>query len=111
MGAAIGPIIAAAVARAEREYVEHFRMAGATLPERSIPLPEFARPLVRRRADGWLESGVLRPGPGGYWLDEAAYVQHGAQRRTRVLLVLAIVLLVLLAVGVGTLLRDVHLAQ
>jgi hypothetical protein len=62
VGAALIPIIAAA-SRAEREFVEHFRLAGATAPARSIPLPDTGRTMGRRQVERSVRAGVLRPGP------------------------------------------------
>lgn|GEM_PF-1912930 len=103
MGAALIPIIAAA-SRAEREFVEHFRLAGATAPERSIPLPDTGRTTGRRQVERSVRAGVLRPGPGGYWIDEAALARRARTPRRRALLVLIVVALALAALIAGALL-------
>ena len=95
----MGAAVAAAAARARREALEHFRVAGATRPETAVPLPD-ARLLGRRQLARWQRRGVVRAAAGGgYWLDEAAYAADEAARRRRVLVVLFVVL-ALLAVGV-----------
>ena len=96
MGAAVGAV-AAARARARREVLEHFRLAGATRPESAVDLPEV-RLIGERQIERWEERGVLRAAAGGgYWLDEAAYAVDEAARRRRKGIVLAVVFAVLAA--------------
>lgn len=91
MGAAVAAA-AAATARARRELLEHFRLAGATRPETAISLPDV-RPPARRQFARWQREGVMREAPGGgYWLDEAAYAAADAARRRRAQIALLVVL-------------------
>lgn len=99
MGASAG--VAAAVARARREVLEHFRVAGATRPEAAVGLPDMRR-LGRRQVERWERNGVLREAAGGgYWLDEAAYAVDQAARRRRAMVALIVVLVLLAAVAVA----------
>ena len=104
MGASLLPIVAAAAARAEREFVEHFRAAGATAPERSVALPDSGPMGGRRQVERCVRAGVLRPGPGGYWFDEDALERRTATLQRRALLVAAVVALALVALAAGALL-------
>lgn len=106
MGAAVVAVIAAHVARAEREFAEHFRRAGATAPDCSVPLPEVDRAIGRRQLERWMRDGVLRAGPGGYWLDEAAYEARQQHQTKGGVAVLITLLFVLLVVGLGLLLAS-----
>ena len=103
MSAAPRSDLAAAAASAARGSLEHFRHPGATAPDRAIPLPDPDRLIGRRQVQRWVQSGVLRPGPGGYWLDETELARRGAMRRG--------VLVVLLPVGVVALSARPRLLQ
>jgi hypothetical protein len=87
MGAAV---IAAAAHRAEREIIEHLQDAGATTPERAVPLHDLP-PLGRRRLQRLLNARVVQETPAGFWLDEPAYADYRTDRRTVALVLLAIV--------------------
>lgn len=104
MGAAVNVAIAAAASRAQRDLLDHFRLAGATDPDVSIALPDTHR-LARRTLDRWLRTGVVREAPGGgYWLDEHAYRQarqlQGRGTVIAALVVVGILLVIGLAVAV-----------
>jgi hypothetical protein len=102
MGAAV---IVAAVARAQRALLAHFRAADATHPDRAVDLPDHLRPHERRRMQAWMRCDVVRPGAGGgYWLDEAALARWQQGQRRGKLVVVALLLVVLglaLAAGIG----------
>ena len=83
-------VIAAAAARAEREIIEHLLAAHATSPDRAASLPDL-RPLGQRRLERLLSARVVVEAPRRYWLDEAAYADYRSDRRTILLVVLAIV--------------------
>lgn len=96
-------VIAAAAARAEREIIEHLRMAGATSPAAATTLPDV-RPLGRRRLARLLSARVIHEAPSGYWLDEAAYADYRTDRRTLVLVMLAIAATALAGVALAKML-------
>lgn len=77
-------VIAAAVARAEREIVEHFRHAGATSAGAAAAPPDL-RPVGRRRLQRLVDAQVLRPAAGGFYLDEAIYASYRSDRRAAVI--------------------------
>lgn len=83
-------VIAAAAARAERQIVAHLRDAGATTPERATSLPEM-RPLGRRRLERLISARVVLETSRGYWLDETAYADYRSDRRTIVIVIMAII--------------------
>ena len=96
----------AAAERAERGHLDAFRLAGATSPERARPLETMG--LVRDTAFARLTArGVLRAQGSGVYLDEAALLAHRAPPRSRLVVVLMIVLLV--AAGLAALAAGMRL--
>jgi hypothetical protein len=87
-----------------------FGTRGRRPPTRAIPFPDPDRLIGRRQVQRWVQSGVLRPGPGGYWLDETELARRGAMRRG-VLVAVVLVLVVLLLVGVVALSARPRLLQ
>jgi hypothetical protein len=93
--------VAAIAMRAERHLIAHLRDAGATTPERATPLPPMHH-LGRRRLTRLVGARVIHETRTGYWLDEPAYQNYRADRRTILLVLLGI----LSTVAVGMLLTQ-----
>ena len=107
---------AASAAKARTRVIDAFRLRGATAPERARPLAELGLASDDRALGAYIASGVIRGvdprgRPAvigyehsrieGYYLDEGAYMAErdrggGGLRRSRVLLVIVGILLVLL---------------
>jgi hypothetical protein len=97
-----GAVVAAIRMKAETEIVSHLRSAGATSPERSVPISpgrttgrSVLRALVRQNV-------ILKGRDGdGFWLDETRYGEVREGRRRTVLIVVAVlaVLAVVLVSG------------
>ncbi|AHG91929.1 peptidase M20 [Gemmatirosa kalamazoonensis] len=75
--------------RSEREIVDHLRRAGATSPDRAVPLPEL-RHIARRRLRRLVNAQAVRETERGYWLDEPIYEAYRSDRRGLILLLLGI---------------------
>jgi hypothetical protein len=95
------PAVFVAIRRSEREIVEHLRAAGATRPERAVPLPDL-RPIASRRLRRLVNAQAVNETPAGYWLDEDIYQGVRSDRRGLALLMLGIAA----AAGIGLLVRE-----
>jgi hypothetical protein len=95
------PAVFVALRRSEREIVEHLRSAGATRPERAVPLPDL-RPIATRRLRRLLNAQAVRETPSGFWLDEEIYAGFRSDRRGIAFLLLGIAG----AAGLGLLVRE-----
>ena len=95
------PAVFVALRRSEREIVEHLRAAGATRPERAVPLHDL-RPLAARRLRRLLNAQAVHEAPDGYWLDEEIYAGYRSDRRGIAFLLLGIAG----AAGLGLLVRE-----
>jgi len=81
-----GAAVAAASARAGKRIVQTLRNAGATSPETAIVLVEgrlIQRGALRRLIRG---GAVVETGSATWWLDEAAYLEMGKLRTSRIIL-------------------------
>jgi hypothetical protein len=87
--------------RSEREIVEHLRHAGATSPDRAVPLPEL-RHIAQRRLRRLLNAQAVRETERGYWLDEPIYESYRSDRRWLALVMLGI----LGAIAIGLIVRE-----
>jgi hypothetical protein len=76
-------VAAAAVARARRRLIAHFKDKGATGADAAVAyVPE--RGIERRLLEQLIEKGVLhQTRPGSYWLDETALGLWTKSRRRR----------------------------
>lgn len=92
----MGAVIAAAVARAERDVVDSLRDVRAFDVASAVDLPDL-RPIARRRLHRLIGVGAVVDTGRGYYLDERAYAAYGARRHRRVLVVLVLVILVVAA--------------
>ena len=92
-------ILAAVVAAAERRFLDAFRLAGATAPERAVRLEALG--LSRDDAfDRLVAAGLLRDaGASGYYLDEAAVIARRDRKPPRGVWIALGVMLVLLLIG------------
>jgi hypothetical protein len=98
MIAAVTPPIGALIARARRQITSHFLVHHATSAEDAVAfVPQ--RLVVARQFERMQARGIVREAGGGrFWIDTAAY-QADNDRRRRILVPLA---LVLILVFVGT---------
>lgn len=95
-----GGATAAAIAaskRAERKVVEALRSQGATNPGNAAPLAVngLSARALRRLARGRVIHAIKSGGAETWWLDEAAYEQFRSDRRSRALLMVLAVLVVI----------------
>ena len=107
-GGAVVAIAAAAHARRIREVTDAFRLAGATAPERARPLDALGA-MSASAVDELARAGVLVPGPGHdtWYLSEAAVIARRDRAVPRRLLVaLMLVLVGVMAVGIGALMAN-----
>ena len=96
--AVIRMTLAGAVRRSERRAIARLREAGADTAERAIVL-ETRRPLSGCAHHRLVRSGGLQPaGNDRYYWHEAAYDAYRSRRRTR-----ALVLMALLLIGIAIL--------
>ncbi len=86
-----GAVVAAIRMKAETEIVSHLRSAGATSPERSVPLSP-GRMTGRSVLRALIRQNAIRKGRDGdgYWLDETRYGEVRDGRRRTVLIVVAV---------------------
>jgi hypothetical protein len=90
-------IVPAVLAAAQQRLLAPFREAGATSPERAIPL-EVDKHARNPQFQSLLRRGVLvEASPGRYYLDEAAITRESRANRP----VLAVIALALLAAGLA----------
>lgn len=84
MGGAAAGAAGAAVARARRRLVAHFKDRGATRAEAAIAYAPD-RGIERRLVEQLLKNDVLhQTGAGTYWMDETALGLWARSRRRRV---------------------------
>jgi hypothetical protein len=96
--ASTAPMIAAAVARAQRRVAAAFKDAGAVSPDQAIARPRFERHLERKVFERLERVGAILPtGRGDYYLDEPKLAEYIAGRRKRVLYIIGGALAVTLA--------------
>jgi len=97
---AVPPIV-----HAEHRVARELRDAGATSPERAVPVAG-TRPLDGRALERLLGAGAVREaGSGRYWLDVEGYGAYRGSRRRRALTVLAVGIFVVLVLALSGLLR------
>jgi len=92
-------ILAARMARIDREIAATLEDAGAVSAPAAIAMTDDRR-LQRQRLQRLVAAGAVRVTDGRYYLDAPAWAVYQARRRTRVMLVLAMVI-VLTGAGIA----------
>lgn len=98
-------VVIAASRRAEKRLVETLRNQGATSAGAAVPLAASGRSAraLRRLAAARVLHSIKSSGTETWWLDETAWDQFRGERRSRALLIVLAVLVVIALIAAMTL--------